>query len=303
MNRLGELAAFGTAICWTASALFFERASKRIGALAVNFYKVCAAFAMLAASLWILRGSPLPLDAPARAWIYLPISGIVGFVISDYFLFNAYILVGSRLTVLFQPLSPLFAAVLGYLVLGERMRPSGLVGMALVAAGILVVLMSRNAGKEGRTAGNARDPRTVKGLVFAFAAAFFQSVGLIFSKLGLGGYDAMAGTEIRVGTAVLGFAVVGLVTGRSRELFVEAPRDRSAMGTTAIGAVFGPFVGVTLSLVALQATSAGASSTLMALTPVLIIPPSMILLKQKIKPLEVLGAVLAVCGAALFFLL
>ena len=106
MERIGELAAFGTAICWTASAIFFERASKRIGALAVNFYKVCAAFAFLAAAGFLLRGSPLPLDATPRAWAYLAVSGVVGFLVADYFLFNAYILVGSRLTVLFQPLTP-----------------------------------------------------------------------------------------------------------------------------------------------------------------------------------------------------
>jgi drug/metabolite transporter (DMT)-like permease len=309
MERIGELAAFGTALCWTASALFFERASKRLGALAVNFYKVCAAFLLLALAGWAFRGMPLPLDAPPRAWLYLPISGIVGFIIADYFLFNAYILVGSRLTVLFQPLTPLFAALLGFLVLGERMKPAGLAGMGLVVAGILVVVLSRNAGSkaadvpasaEGKA---ARDAKRAKGLAFALASAFFQAGGLVFSKLGLGGYDAIAGTQIRVGTAILGFGLQALVFGHARELFVEAPRDRDAMKATGIGAIFGPFVGVTLSLVALQSTSAGAASTLMGLTPVLIIPPSILFLKQKVKALEVLGACIAVAGAALFFLL
>ena len=306
MMRYGELAAFGTALCWTASAIFFERASKRIGALAVNFYKVLGAFVLLALSGLLLRGMPLPLDAPREAWIYLPISGLIGFVVADYFLFNAYILIGSRLTILFQPLTPLFAALLGFLILGERMRTAGLAGMALVVAGILVVVVSRNSGGEPRAKGERRPRPTgaaAKGLVFAFASAFFQAVGLIFSKLGLGGYDAISGTQIRVGTAILGFALQALIFGRARELWVEAPRDRGAMKSTAVGSVFGPFVGVTLSLIALQGTSAGAASTLMGLTPVLIIPPAILVLKQKVKPLEVVGACVAVAGAALFFLL
>ena len=48
MQRIGEIAAFGTAICWTVSALFFENATKRIGVLAVNFYKVTMALGFLA---------------------------------------------------------------------------------------------------------------------------------------------------------------------------------------------------------------------------------------------------------------
>ncbi len=308
MDRYGEIAAFGTALCWTASALYFEFSSKRIGALAVNFYKVVAAFILLLAAGLFFRGSALPLDASAANLGWLSLSSLIGFVIADYFLFNAYILIGSRLTVLFQPLSPLFTALLGFLILGERMREAALLGMALVVVGILVVVLSR--GREGREAsqkagrGARPSPALIKGLVFALLSAFFNSLGLVFSKLGLAdGYSAIAGTQIRVATAIVGFGLQALLFGRAREVFVAAPRDRKAMGRTAIGAVFGPFLGVTLSLFAVQNTSAGAASTLMALTPVLIIPPSILILKHKIRLGEFLGAVIAVAGAALFFLL
>jgi drug/metabolite transporter (DMT)-like permease len=308
MERLGELAAFGTALCWTTSALFFETASKRVGALAVNFFKVLLAFVFLTLTGFAMRGMPLPLDAPREAWIWLPISGLIGFVIADYFLFNAYILVGSRLTVLFQPLSPLFAALLGYLILGERMRPAALVAMAVVVAGIAIVLYSRGrpAGapaQASRPAG-ARKPGFVKGLVFALCSAFFNSLGLIFSKMGLaGGYDAVSGTQIRVMTAILGFGLQALVFRQARQVFVEAPRDPVFRRNTSIGAVFGPFLGVVFSLFAVQNTSAGAASTLMALTPVLIILPAVLFQKQKVRALEIAGAAIAVAGAALFFLL
>jgi drug/metabolite transporter (DMT)-like permease len=311
MERYGELAAFGTAVCWTASALFFEDASKRVGATAVNFFKVFFAFFFLAATGLVLRGMPLPLDAPREAWLYLPLSGLIGFVIADYFLFNAYILIGSRLTVLFQPLSPLFTALLGFLILGERMRPQALLAMGLVVAGIFIVVLSRS-----REAGRASDaalakgtevkrvPHLVKGMVFALLSTFFNALGLIFSKLGLaGGYDAVSGTEIRVVTAIVGFGLQALIMGQAKAVFVDAPRDRKARKATAIGAIFGPFLGVVLSLFAVQHTSAGATSTLMSLTPVLIIPPAILIQKQKVAALEILGAVVAVAGAALFFLL
>jgi drug/metabolite transporter (DMT)-like permease len=305
MEKLGDAAAFGTAICWTASAIFFENASRRIGALAVNFTKVIAATFLLGIASFALRGMPLPLDAPARAWIFLPISGIIGFVVADYFLFNAYILISSRVTVLFQALTPLFTAALGWAILGETIRPFRLLAMVLVLTGIVTVVRSRNPALAGSAAGNAVSvaPRHLaKGYIFAFFSSLFQAIGLIFSKLGLGGYDAVSGTQIRTMTAVLGFAVQVLVIRQAPKIAL-AWKDRPAMRNTAIGSIFGPFLGVTLSLFALQNTSAGSASTLMALTPVLIIPPSILLLKQKIKAGEMVGAALAVAGAASFFLL
>jgi drug/metabolite transporter (DMT)-like permease len=221
-----------------------------------------------------LRGMPLPIDAPAQAWIFLPISGLVGFVIADYFLFNAYILISSRVTVLFQALTPLFTALLGFLVLGERMRPERILAMTLVVAGIVLVVGSRNAAT--------------------------RAAGLVLSKLGLGAYDAVSGTQIRVMAAVLGFGLQAVLLGRGRAVFA-ALKDRYVARNTAIGSVFGPFFGVVLSLFALQNTNAGAASTLMALTPILIIPPSILILKQRVRPLEILGAAIAVGGAALFF--
>ena len=101
MEKLGALAAFGTALCWSLSAIFFENASRKVGALAVNFWKVVFAFFFLALAGTVTRGMPFPFDASARSWLFLSISGIVGFVVADFFLFNAYVLIGSRITVVF----------------------------------------------------------------------------------------------------------------------------------------------------------------------------------------------------------
>lgn len=300
MNRVGELAAFGTAVCWTASAIFFEGASRRAGALAINFFKVVFAFALLGLSGLALRGMPLPLDAPAQAWIYLPASGIVGFVIADYFLFNAYILISSRVTVIFQALTPLFASLFALLFLGERMRAERLAAMALVIAGILIVVGSRR--RAGRGDAGPRPKDAAKGYAFAFLSSVFQALGLVLSKLGLGSYDPVSGTQIRVMTAILGFAAVALLTKAAGSTF-GAMRDPGVRRNTMVGSVFGPFLGVALSLVALQRADAGAASTLMALTPVLIIAPAVLFQKQKVSLSEILGAALAVSGAALFFLI
>ena len=300
MQRIGELAAFGTAICWTVSAVFFEKASRRIGTVAVNFYKLVGAILLLSGAAWVLRGLPFPSDAPGAAWLWLSASGLVGFVIADIFLFNAYVMIGSRTTMLFLALSPPTTAIFSFLALREMMPPRGLVGMALVCAGIAAAVLGRRRDARAEQVRD-RDLR-LKGYLFAFLASVGQSAGMILTKLGSAGYDTVASTQIRVLAGMVGFALVALVSGKSRKVFVEAPGDRAGMRNTAAGAVFGPFLGVSLSVFALNHTQAGTVSTLIGLAPVLIIPPSVLFLKQKVSLWEILGACTAVGGTMVFFL-
>jgi drug/metabolite transporter (DMT)-like permease len=299
MEKLGALAAFGTALCWSISALYFEHATRRAGALAVNFWKVLFAIFYLAAAGLVMRGQLLPLDASPREWGFLAISGVIGFIIADYFLFNAYLMIGSRITVVFQALTPLFTALMAFIFLGERMRAIRLAGMGVVVCGILMVVISRQRGAEPTAAKGS-----AKGYLFAILSSVFQAGGLLFSKAGLAdGYSAIAGTQIRVITAIAGFGIQALLLRQANEVFIAPARESKVFRNIAIGAVFGPFLGVTFSLFALQNTDAGTASTLMALNPVLIIIPSILILKQKVKAMEIAGAFVAVCGAALFFLL
>ena len=71
---------------------------------------------------------------------------------------------------------------------------------------------------------------------------------------------------------------------------------------TSLATVTGPFIGVSLSLMATLYTSTGVAQTLMSITPILIIWPSMIFFKQKITALEIVGAVISVVGVTMFFI-
>ena len=56
-------------------------------------------------------------------------------------------------------------------------------------------------------------------------------------------------------------------------------------------------------MLAVQYTSAGIASTLMALTPVLILLPSHLIFKEKISKQSIIGACISVIGVSMFFLL
>ncbi len=294
--RIGELAALFTAVCWTVTALSFETASRRVGSVAVNIIRLVMAVVLLGIYGYFRRGLFLPIDATLYSWIWLGVSGIVGFVIGDLFLFKAFTVVGSRMSMLVMTMVPPIAAFTGWLLMDETLTLLNMGGMLLTISGIaLVILHKHRAGK------NTPDRIPLKGLLFALGGAAGQAVGLVLSKYGMGDYDPFAATQIRVMAGIVGFAII--ITFFRRWLAVQkATKDRKALLLMLVGATFGPFLGVSSSLIAVQHTETGIASTIMAITPILIIPPTLIFFKQKVSWKELLGAVISVCGVALFFI-
>jgi drug/metabolite transporter (DMT)-like permease len=291
----GEIAALLTAVSWTATMMAFEAAGKRVGSLNVNFLRVAIAAAFLALYGYLQRGLWLPSDASVHNWIWLSVSGIVGLTLGDICLFRAFILVGARVAALVMAFVPVISALISWLFLGEVLSGLDRTGMFLTTAGIVLVVMGRRANRDG-----SRSRYSLTGLVMALGGALGQAVGLVFSKYGMGAYDAFAANHIRLIAALGGFVLIFSLTGRWRRL-AAAARHRSGMAFTTLGSFFGPFVGVSLSLYAVQHTQVGIAATIIALVPIFIIPPSMIFKKEKIGPRDVVGALLAVGGSALLF--
>jgi len=296
-QNIGELAALATAFSWTLVGIFFGKASSRIGSLSVNFIKLVFGFAFLTVTALITRGVPFPTDASVHNWTWLTVSGIIGFFIGDFFMLKAYIEVGVRISLLMMATSPPMAALLGYFLLGEKLSLSGVVGMMVTIMGIVIVVMSRDRGGQG-----VRMKYSPRGLFYAFMGALGQATGLIFSKVGLLDYNTFAATQIRIIAGFISFVVFVTIMGRWGELKL-AIKDNEAIKYTLYGSFFGPFLGVSMSLVALRYTTAGIASTITSITPITIIPFSIFLFKEKVKPSEIFGAFVSVAGVAILLLL
>ena len=296
ISHAGELAALATACCWTVSALAFQTAGRRVGSLPVNLIRLVMAVFLLGAFTWATRGTPLPMDASRHVWVWLALSGLAGFTIGDLCLFRAFVLVGARISMLMMTLVPLFTTILGFLVMHEVLTPQQFAGMALTIAGVSSVVWERRRDANGHI-----ERLPLGGVLLALGGAVGQSLALVLAKYGMGGYNAFASTQIRVLAGIIGFTVVFTATGRWPRVRA-ALGDRRAMTSTGIGAVFGPFIGVSLSLLAVQYTEAGVAATLMALTPVLIIPVSVVFYREHVAWPAAVGAGVAVCGSALLFL-
>jgi drug/metabolite transporter (DMT)-like permease len=293
--HLGELAALGTAACWAATATSFEIAGRRIGSMVVNLLRLGLAMVFLSGFCAVSRGMPFPTDATAHQWLWLGLSGVVGLTIGDMLLFRAFVLIGARLGILVMSTVPIFATAISWFFLGEQLALVDLAGVAFTVGGVSWVVLERQPDEEAE-AGRVRG----LGVLLALGGALGQAVGLVLSKHGMGDYDPFAATWIRAAAALVGLLVV-FTAWRWWPHLAAAFRDARGLAFTGVGAFFGPFLGVSLSLAAVQLTQVGVASTLMALVPILMLPIAALRGAERITPRAVLGTVLAVGGASLLF--
>ncbi len=301
---LGELISIGVAFSWTATALLSEFGSKRLGNLTLNVLRMALALLFSMVLFWAVIGSPLPAGGTMEAYGWMLLSGLVGYVIGDFCLFQCYIIIGSRYGQLFMTLAPLAAALMAWVTLGQEMSAMSIVAMLVTLAGISISVLGR--GEHHKV--SLKLP--LNGVLFAIGAALCQGIGLVLSKIGMDYYQPDAIPEWLVPFSANFFRCIAGIVGFTLLLyfregfapFREALHDRKGMTAATATTIFGPFVGVGFSLMAVQYTSAGIASTLMALTPIIIILPSYWLFGQKITWKAVTGAVISVIGVSLFFL-
>jgi len=295
----GQIAALGAAGLWAFTALAIDQAARRIGSLAVNLIRLVMAFGFLTLVTWVVRGVPLPVDATRHAWIWLAVSGLVGFTFGDLCLYRSYLVIGPRLATLMMSLVPLLTTAIGWVVLREVLTSREMLGMSLTVAGIAWAVFER--GKSWTALPASAPGVPLSGIALGFGGALGQAGGLVLSKVGIGSYDAFAATQIRVLAGIAGYSVLFCVL-RWWPQVRTGLRDRRALGFAALGAFCGPCIAVSLALIAVRAIVAGVAASIMALTPVLIIPLVVLLKRERVGLGGLLGALVAVTGVALLFL-
>ena len=311
MQHLGEIISLIVAVSWTVTAIFADKASHRLGSMTTNVIRLVLASLFLAILLWITLGHPYPVFADGKAWLWLGLSALVGYVFGDWCLFNCYLSIGARFGQLFMTLAPPMAAIAGWALLGETLTWKSILAMAVTLSGIAISILSRG---EGHT---VRLTLPLKGVLLGLGAGAGQGVGLVLSKIGMQHYEAavpasapelmdtmlpFASTMIRAVIGSIGFIAL-MALQKELPRLRAAFHDRKGMSYALILTLFGPVFGVSLSLMAVQYTDAGIASTLMALTPVLIILPYAVMYKQPVRLKEILGVAVSMAGVAMFFLM
>jgi drug/metabolite transporter (DMT)-like permease len=311
MHCTGEIISLGVAFSWTLTAMASEVATKHLGVVVVNVWRMLLAFLCSAALMWFFTGTWIPVYADSTAWMWLLLSGFVGYFFGDWCLFNSYIWIGSRYGQLFMTLAPMAATLMAWVTLGQVLSWQNIVAMTVTLCGIVITVLGRGEHQKLKL------QLPWQGILFGIGAGLGQGVGLVLSKIGLDHYQAhvpatllpqlraylpFSANMIRCMSGFFCFFLWMLIQGKGKD-FMKSHHDRKGMSMLLIAVIFGPFLGVGFSLMAVQYTEAGIASVLMATTPIIILLPSWYFFHQKLTFKGILGAVISVIGVSLFFLL
>ena len=299
LDTIGGLAALGTSILWATGSTFFTFASRELGSVAVNRVRLLLATIFLAITHLAINGALLPVNIKAETWFWFVLSGVIGLVLGDAFLFQAFVWIGPRLSMLLMSLAPVISMIFSWIFLAERLTPLQVLGIGVTVLGVSTVILDR--GKPSQTDGQNRN--YLKGLLCGLGGAVGQALGLITSKVGLNaGVSPLSGNLIRMFSAAVIMWFIALLMNQAKVTIDSVWNSGRARSFLFMGTLVGPFLGVWLSLVAIQHTPVAVATTLMSLAPIILLPIGKIVFKERIGWRAVVGTVVAVSGVAMLFL-
>jgi len=288
-----------TAALWSFTSIFFTLASRLIGSYQLNKLRIPLAAIFLLGMLFITTGRLWPENVSSNAYLYLIISGIIGLSLGDLCLFRAFVIIGTRLTLLIFAVSPIIAAITAWIILSEQLGFYAILGIIITISGIWWVTVERrldNNSKSGKSGSKGL------GIILAIAAAAGQAIGLVLAKAGMDDtLSPLPATLIRMVAATAAIWLFGLFKGDTLETLGKI-KNKKLMLLALGGSICGPFLGVWLSLVAVRHTEAGVAMAIMGIVPVLVIPLVIIFFREKVSPRALIGALITAAGVAILFL-
>jgi len=287
----------GTSICFAIGSSLFALAGRELGSIIVNRIRLGMATLLLALTHWFLLGSIWPTQLSTEGGWWLALSGVIGLVIGDAFLFQAFVLVGPRLPMLMMSLAPVLAALQAWLLFDEILSLQQMLGILITLAGIGWVVMDGNNIK-------TRPRYYRRGIVFGLLGAIGQASGLVLAKNGLpDGFSAISANLVRMFAALIALWSLTLLQGQIKPTLVAIRGNWKGLGLALLASIFGPVAGVSLALFSIQYAPIGIASTLMALPPVLLLPVGYFIFKEHVGWSAVAGTLLAMLGVGLLFYL
>lgn len=292
---IGEIAALITALLWSGTSIVFTEASVRVGSFYVNVARLIIAMFCLALTVLIFQ---IEINLSTSQILNLILSGIIGLVIGDTFLFKAFQNIGARLSMLIMASVPGISAILAFIFLSEKISFIGIIGMIITISGISLVVLNR----QEKPSSNYKIDYI--GIFYAFMGAVGQAVGLIFAKNAFNESDinGFVAAFIRISSSVIFMYPLFVFITKIKNPFSIFRNNKTALTYTLIGSIIGPFFGITFSLISVAHTKVGIASTLMSTVPIIMLPLVKFYYKERLTWIAITGAFLAVAGVAMLFL-
>lgn len=292
-----DLLALGAAACWALTSVLSAAPARHLGAFAFTRWRMLLVLFMLwPVVFWMGSWRSL-------GWGHMgtmALSGLIGIFIGDTALFAAMNRLGPRRTGVLFATHAMFSALLGFMVLGERLGTQALLGGALVLAGVITAILLGRHKDESHAWETDRGHWAV-GVALALTAAFCQALGSLIAKPVMAqGVDPVAATAVRVSATCLAQFLLlwsGFAAARA-----HAPPTRSVLVQVGWVGFIGMGVGMSLILLALQHGDVGMVGILSSVTPVLVLPLLWLHLRRAPARGAWLGASLTVLGTVLVLL-
>lgn len=292
---LGQILALLTALCWAHNSVSYSIAGRKVTSQTVTHIRLWIALPAVIIVHYIFTGRALPEITLNLPFILLFISGVVGFFIADVFIFYGFVSIGPGPTLLILTLSPILSAFLSFFLLAESLRLLQILGMFVTISGILLVIYHENCNTK-------LDSHKIKGYSFAAIGAVAQAAAMVLSKMGMeGGIHPISANVVRITAGFIGLVIFSLVRGEFINDFKKM-RDVKTLSIISIAALIGPVLGIIMTLYALQLTPVGIVTTIMQISPILLLPVEAIFFKRKITTAIIIGTLVAVAGAVLLFM-
>ena len=292
---IGEIAALTAAFLWALSSVVYSFLGQKIPPLQLNFFKGIVAVTLILLTLSV-RGEEFISIAPLPLAL-LAISGVVGIGLGDTAYFFAINKIGARKTLVLETLSPPLGALLAFIVIGEIISTLAWCGIFLTLLGVIWVI-SEQTPESDRLARKY-------GIIWAILAAIAQAVGAVLSRLALLDSDIspLQSSLIRIAAGSAIALILTQIPAFSATQTIKSTL-KSFSGRT-VGIIFlaamgSTYLGIWLQQTSLKFAPTGIAQTLLATSPIFIIPITLIM-GEKVTWRSFLGVIIAVAGISLLF--
>lgn len=305
--------AFIATLLWSFCVIASRRSLEQLGEIPANFWRMIVAVTCMGLVSHLTRA-----EFQAEAFFYLFLSGFVGFGIGDLGLYFALSRIGSRLTILMAQCAAVpVAFFIEWAWLGNLISLAETGAILVILIGIVMALLPRSID----LAPGSKRP-FIYGIIFGLVAAAGQGGGAVLSRIAYQAQGTLNSPEttmdgILLGTAagyqrlLGGLLVIGTVylVGKFYAPLRSVPKGQRAhdplrikCSWIVIAAMTGPVVGITFFQWALMVTEAAIAQTIVALTPIVIMPLAYWFEGERPKPRSIIGGIIAVCGVILLAL-
>lgn len=239
-------------------------------------------------------------STPLSSWLWLGGSGLIGLAIGDLFGFTSLRILGARRQSVIGTTAPAASAIMGLALLGEVLTWSDILGIILSVTGVVYAMNTSDEREEVLREGYGAFSW---GILLAIGGSICQGAGLVLAKKGMVGEgSSIAPFHATFLRMIVGFCatyLLDVIRRAPHRPLREAFRDREARSAMMIGTIFGPIVGVTMSLVAAKNLDVAVAQTIFSLVPFVVMLIMRIVYGQHIPLRSLLGATISIAGVIL----